>query len=360
MTYKLVKIKNNIINEIHLLLAHNKPVNIRKLLEEDIIQTDAINIPYTPEDHITSVDITQETVIEKIQEWKNETEPLPITLKEILKNSQHPIREYDISAFPRLVKTNNNKYKLCVIKINEVEKLQQILISSINHYLTRIFVNASDILFFMRCWEDFVLSNQTIEIKILENTLENWEMIFHPEKSPIKTCMTTKENYKRIAEFYTCLPEAKPCLLKRKNDDKIIGRTIVWDTENYGLCHDRIYTSLSKQNEILNAFKTLEIKNLYEPEEYMAVAFVGTLRVGRKSKPFIPFMDTMRSFAWIQKEKRRRRYTFIIGNSRFAVEMKAQEIWLDNMYRQTGEKLENRLKVYALNCTDGHPHIFED
>ncbi len=65
MTYKLVKIKNNIINEIHLLLAHNKPVNIRKLLEEDIIQTDAINIPYTPEDHITSVDISQETAHRK-------------------------------------------------------------------------------------------------------------------------------------------------------------------------------------------------------------------------------------------------------------------------------------------------------
>ncbi|GIW60456.1 MAG: hypothetical protein KatS3mg087_1522 [Patescibacteria group bacterium] len=356
MTYKLVKIKNHLINEIHLLLFNNQPVNIRKLMEENIIQTETIAIPQTEEDFIISVDINEETLMAKIEEWKNETEAMPNILQEVLKTSQSDIRQYDISAFPRILKTNNERYKLCILKINEIEKLQQILISNINHYLTRIVSNPNDIHIFTKMWEDFVISNMEYEIEILDNTQENWEKIFNPKIAPIQTCLTKEESYQKIAKFYTSLPEARPCLIKRKNNNKIIGRTIIWETKHYGLCHDKIYTSLSNQDKIIRLFEQMNINNIYQPTLYMPTAFIGTIKLTKKNKPLIPYMDTFRLFAWIHKDKRRKEYTFIISNLKESIYLKAQEYYELN----PDKKVEQKIKIHTLKGTIGHLYLFEE
>lgn len=141
-------------------------------------------------------------------------------------------------------------------------------------------------------WEMFLETTQEMRIEILESTQRNWRRLYHPELTPVKSCMTYRHLFTKVGAFYMALP-AKPVLIMRNKTP--IGRTILWEDKYY----DRIYTCAGQS--YTNIIAKLEKQNLRPVySEKIIYPFDPTIIQERK---FIPYLDYMHWFGAISKDE---------------------------------------------------------
>lgn len=161
-------------------------------------------------------------------------------------------------------------------------------------------------------WESSV-NLKPCTIEILPNNPESWEKIFNPELAPIKTCLTKPNKWQSAVGFFSKIPEAQPCLIKRENDHKIIGRTILWKINNKLYC-DRIYTTSPQyKKQAVKKFKEIGIQPIHH-ENTNNPPKISLLCPIKKENPFIPYLDTLRFARWTPIENQHYAYA-IISNS---------------------------------------------
>lgn len=141
-------------------------------------------------------------------------------------------------------------------------------------------------------WEMFLETTQEIRIEILESTQRNWRRLYHPELTPVKSCMTYRHLFTKVGAFYMALP-TKPVLIMRNKTP--IGRTILWEDKYY----DRIYSCAGQS--YTNIIAKLE-KQTFRPvySETLVYPFDPTVIRERK---FIPYLDYMHWFGATSKDE---------------------------------------------------------
>jgi hypothetical protein len=114
-----------------------------------------------------------------------------------------------------------------------------------------------------------------------------------------ESCM----RYKRCQEYfsiYTQNPDICSLLILRGEGKKIIGRAIVWQTEQGHLYLDRVYSNNDSDNVLFNAYARDTLGCTYSYDEIFSFKFKKYLELSIRPKNIkfdkYPYMDTFRFY----------------------------------------------------------------
>lgn len=273
-----------------------------------------------------------ERFVQQIFEWINKTERLYLLprLTSLLGNAYWINRKlsYNLLAAFRFDSSTKQFSKLTFNYERKEIKPRSVRIGYILELLQPSEKKKQEIL---SEWEEFLAGDQGIRIEVLESTLRNWRRIYHPELTPVKSCMTYRHLYTKVGRFYMALP-AKPILILRGNTP--IGRTICWEDKYY----DRIYCcSEQSRTHIIARLQKQGLRPIFS--EKLVYSFDPTIIRERK---FIPYLDYMHWFGAINKNE-----ALLSNNAEHLLEILKQQL------------PEKNVRIIAL-CVPSHKERYDD
>lgn len=226
-------------------------------------------------------------ILKQLINWTRDTETLsdlPILEKTIDRN--HHENSWLGASLSSCFRLNTNTSQISTLTFNRNRKEFKPRNVRIGYVFERINIGKELKQRILQEWEAFIETTQETRIEILESTQKNWRYLYHPELTPVKSCMTYLHLYTKVAAFYMTLP-TKPVLIFRKNTP--IARTILWEEKYY----DRIYTcSAASQTKIVTKLEQEKLKPVQSKK--LIYQFDPSIIIKRR---FVPYLDTMYWFS---------------------------------------------------------------